>query len=127
MSILRKKINPCKPCKKNSPVPRFCVSEQVKEELPIYDTKGKKVSTYIRKRFRIKQIPLSEFENEGVTADMFSIENLQRAGIEPKLVTSPLIHATLEQRSVVQDFIEDTDFEELIEPSKSSKTIGQVE
>lgn len=116
MSILRTKINPCKPCKKHSPVPRFCISEQVTEELPVYNEKGKKVSTFIRKRFQTKQIPLSEFENEGVTADMFSIENLQRAGIEPKLVTTPLIKSTLEQRSIVQDYIEGTDFETLLEP-----------
>lgn len=115
MSILRTKIKACKPCKKYSPVPRFCISERVTEELPIYNEKGKKVSTYIRKRFQIKQIPLSEFENEGVTADMFSIENLQRAGIEPKLVTTPLLKSTLDERSLVQDFIEGTDFETLIE------------
>lgn len=120
MSILRhSKLKNCVPKLCNSPVPRFVESVRKVIDVPVYDKNGKLVETLRRRVVERSYIDPKEFSNVGIDCDMFSVENLQKAGINPTVIQTPLIKATLEQRSVVTDYIEGVDFEQFVEKKEN--------
>lgn len=53
-----------------------------------------------------KPIPVEELEHRGVSCEMFTIENLERAGIEMKQITTPLFTPQLDSLDSFADSIE---------------------
>lgn len=100
-------------------VPEFatCKREQVK--VPVYDSKGKQVSTRTEVRVSRSLISYDEFSHKGLTASMFSVEAMQDAGIPMQQITKPFIGIDLDKRSDIQDYIEGFDYESLIDSSSS--------
>lgn len=119
MSILRNsKLKNSKPNTQNSPAPRFIKSVRKTFDVPVYDKNGKLIQTIRRKVVERQFIDQKEFLNEGIDCDMFSVENLQKAGINPQIIQTPLLKATLEQQSVVTDYIEGLDYDSFVEEIK---------
>lgn len=110
-----------KPNPIDSPRPKFYLSERAEINEKVYNEKGKIVAERPRKVRILKEIPSSEFENKGITEDMFYIENLQKAGINPQLMSGPMIRATLEQKSVIQDYLEGADYDQIFQVEKGEE------
>lgn len=120
MSILRKNINSVKPSLADSPRPSFYRTSKKMAIKKIYDEHGKVISERETPVCVREIIPQEEFENKGVLASMFSIANLEAAGIEPKLITTPLFRSTLDNRSEITEAIEGFDFETIVENKSGS-------
>lgn len=78
----------------------------------------------------IEVIPHEEFENVGLSADLFTVENQLEAGIDlfkAKPITTPLFGMTLDNRSEAMEKLESFDFDSLLEksvPNPSAPTIN---
>lgn len=129
MSLLRK-FKAITPCVEDNIVPRFQQStlEDVIQE--VKDAKGNIISTRKVKTPIVKEIPDEDFENRGITVDMFSVEALSSVGknlFMQKPITTPFIKPTLEERSEASDYIEGFDYEQLSEGNSNVQSNNNVE
>lgn len=86
--------------------PEFKQSVLVPEERVIYDSKGKVVSREIVDVSRVQPIPHKEFENEGITSDMFGVEVQQRAGVQLHEFSSDFYGVSLDFREFYENAVE---------------------
>lgn len=112
--LLNSKTKGCKPNPKHTPNPVFVVSTRTKKEYVIRDENGKEIEKIYKSVNECKVVPSSEYANEGITEDMFSVDNLQAAGFNPQVITKPLICSTLEQRGETINMVDSPDFENYV-------------
>lgn len=87
--------------------------KQVKRK--IYDDDGNVVrEDFLSVPFQ-EEIPVEELEHRGVSCDMFTIENMQAAGVELSPITKPLFGITIDQRSLITEQVENFDYDSLTE------------
>lgn len=106
------------PCEDDNIVHQFETSSLVEMKEPVYNEKGKKVSERLVKKVQVNVIPASEFENSDIDCDLFSVENLQKAGIDLfKQAPTPvkIFGVDLDTRSQVADQLDDFDYSQLTE------------
>lgn len=92
------------------PVATFLESSIEEMEVPVYNETGKVVNKVIERRVVRKTIPRSVLENEGLSCEMFTVENLQRAGIDvtkQNPITKPLYRGSLDGISAAYDILND--------------------
>lgn len=104
---------------KRTPFQRTVLKKVVQS---VIDSLGNKVSERKCNVSVCEIIPQDEFFNPSVTADMFSIENLQASGIELRRVTTPLFTATPDEKAAFVQHVEGFDFDSLLDvlPSEPS-------
>lgn len=116
--LLRKTIVAESPCLEDSPTPSFMVSEVENRKQEIYDAAGVLVSEQIIEVPVQKVIPASDFENKGLKAELFSVENKKAAGVDvfgQKPMTSPFYRNSLDAIGDGIDTLNETDFEQIID------------
>lgn len=90
--------------------PKFKVSKRKKLLREVKDANGSIVSSsYVDVPF-IEEVPFSELANDGVTCEMFSLENIISSGIPLKSVSRPLYSMSLDSRSNVVDYLNSDNF-----------------
>lgn len=104
-----------KPVKPVWDVPKqtFYRSERKKAIRSICDENGKKLNEETIEVIVKTPISASELEHEGMTCEMFSIENLQRSGVDPtkeKPITRPLFRGSLDDISFVTEQLNNTEY-----------------
>lgn len=94
------------------------------EEVPVYDKTGKQVSTIVNNTFVKVPVPIEKLRNDGLTCDMFSIENLEKSGVMQTLVTQSQFSDDIHHVGEITDAIEGIDFSEYVEDinNEPSKT-----
>lgn len=93
----------------------------------IVDGDGKKISERKSKVAVMESIPDDEFFNPTITADMFSIENLQKSGVELRQVVSPFFVASLDEKASFIQHVESFDLDSLVDVLPSSPVINNDE
>lgn len=107
--MFRKEIKNETPIQDGTIFEPFCDShiEDVKE--PVYNSKGVIVAYNKKKKVIKEPISVEVLENRGIDCDMFTIDNLNKAGVSPQQLSMPQITSSLEERSYVQDQLENFD------------------
>lgn len=114
MSILRCNVQSVVPNPADNIEHTFVRSVSKEVAQVVYDDKGKEVAKRIARMPFVEPIPLSELANDGVTCDMFSIENLQKAGVSLQPVTAKFFGMSLDARSAAIETLNETDFDVLV-------------
>lgn len=99
-------------------VHHFETSSLVETIEPVYNDKGKKIKERLVKKVCVKVIPASEFENSDMDCDLFSVENMKKAGVDLfKQAPTPvkIFGADLDARSQVADQLDSFDYSQLTE------------
>ena len=98
-------------------------SEEVLEN--ITNQKGEVVRTIRSEHFRFHPVDETSNFHRGETADMYSITNLQKAGVELKKITTPYGILGLQDKSDYADYLDSVKLDDLkVEtPSPSGDTI----
>lgn len=97
----------------NNVVAQFVDSSIVEVEEPIYNEKGKVIDKRLVKQVKRTVIPRSVLENEGLSCEMFTIDNLQKAGVDPfkqTPITSPMLGNSIDSVSFAQEQLNDENF-----------------
>lgn len=108
-------------------VPTFHVAKRKKASYEIKDVKGKVVSKR-ESSVIVSEVPAhSEFENLGLSCDLFTVENQSKAGVDlfaKAPIKTPFFTLGLDGRSEATEQLENFDFDSLTEkdfeePSKT--------
>lgn len=123
MPLFRKKFHSSSVGDIPKPAPFYDTVPQT-EELPVYNKNGKQVSTIVNNTFLKVPVPIEKLRNDGLTCDMFSIENLEKSGVMQTLVTQSQFSDDIHHVGEITDVIEGIDFSEYVEDSNNepSKT-----
>lgn len=92
------------------PVASFLESSIEELEVPVYNETGKVINKFIEKRVIRKTIPQSVLENEGLSCEMFTVENLHRSGIDvmkQNPITKSFYRGSLDGISAAYDILND--------------------
>lgn len=81
MSLLRKKCIACIPDVEPA-IHEFKQSRSVEEIVPVFNKDGKKVREVRQRSVVYDSIPSETWENKGVKASLFSLENQVNAGVD---------------------------------------------
>lgn len=123
MPLFRKKFHAGSCGDIPKPAPFYDTIPQT-EEVPVYDKTGKQVSTIVNNTFVKVPVPIEKLRNDGLTCDMFSIENLEKSGVMQTLVTQSQFSDDIHHVGEITDAIEGIDFSEYVEDinNEPSKT-----
>lgn len=80
MSVLRRKCVACVPVVE-PPVHEFKMSRSVDEIIPVFNKDGVKVRTYKQKKVVYDSIPIEQWENKGVSSELFRLDNQVENGV----------------------------------------------
>lgn len=80
MSILRSNCKSCIP-ESNTFEREFLFSRSVLESIPVFDKDGKKVREQRVKKVVYDKLPAETWENKGLDASLFSLENQLASGV----------------------------------------------
>lgn len=97
----------------NNVVAVFVDASIVEVEEPVYNEKGKVIDKRLVKQVKRVVIPRSVLENEGLSCEMFTIENLKKAGVDPfkqTPITSPMLGNSIDSVSFAQQQLNDENF-----------------
>ena len=95
MSILRSKCKSCIP--ESNPFEReFLFSRSVLESIPVFDKDGKKVREQRVKKVVYDKLPAETWENKGLDASLFSLENQLASGVPVSQFTGSFIGLDLD-------------------------------
>lgn len=124
MSILRSSsVRHVEPDPNDMPKRAFRSSSLKDVVRTISDGKGNVVSeSSVRVPIR-EEIPHSVFANDGITCEMFSVENMQRAGVALAPVERSFYGMSLDRRSQVVEELNEADFDQALEPDVESSKI----
>lgn len=118
-SILRSQHCSCSPCPNETVVPIFCESKIQERLVSICDSDGTKIKEVVsRSPFR-SPISNDVLEHSGESCDMYTLENLERAGVNLTTITIPFYRPSLADASQTLDYLEHFDTNQLIEQSKT--------
>lgn len=119
MSVLRKNVVPCIPdfdCIEHT----FVDSRSVEEIVPVFDKNGKKVREFKQKSVERVEIPADVWENRGIKADLFSLENQLNSGVDVKPFNGSFIGIDLDESDRLgDDFI--SSFNKFVSESQETK------
>ena len=106
MALLRKSVRACKPEKESLTLRTFKESKVVQSLVPIYDSKGNKVSEHYVSSVVKEEIPIERLRHDGLTVDMFSLQTQIDAGVQLKefngtFMTDSLSDMALKGRTAV--------------------------
>ena len=90
----------------------------------IVDADGKKISERVTSVAVMEKIPDDEFFNKHVTADMFSIENMQKSGVELRPVLSPFFVASMDEKASLVQQVESFDLDSLVDVLPSQPIVS---
>lgn len=123
MPLFRKKFHAGSVGDLPKPAPFYDTVPQT-EEVPVYDKTGKQVSSIVNNTFVKVPVPLEKLRNDGLTCDMFSIDNLEKSGVLQTLVTQSQFSDDIHHVGEITDAIEGIDFSEYVEDinNEPSKT-----
>lgn len=116
--MLKNKLNNCTPNPADVVVPRFVRSITKEHKQKIFDGKGNVVSERLVKVPSVEEISNEEFENVGLTCDMFDFDTQKAAGRDPfqaTPITTPLFGMSLDARSVAIEQLDNFNYDELTE------------
>lgn len=116
--MLKTKVNHCNPNPADVVVPRFVRSVTKEHKQKIFDRKGNVVLERLVKVPSVEEISNEEFENVGITCDMFDFDTLKAAGRDPfqgTPITTPLFGMSLDARSVAMEQLDNFNYDELTE------------
>lgn len=102
MSLLRKSCVACVPTIE-LPVHEFKESKSVEEIVPVFDKDGNKVRTLKQRKVVMESIPQEQWENKGVSASLFSLENQVASGVNVSEFTGNFIGLDLDVSSQLGD------------------------
>lgn len=86
-------------------IPEFKKSVVVDEVRAVLDKDGKTVTTETVQVSRCVPIPHEDFENKGVTCDLFGVEVSQKAGVQLHEFTSQFYGVPLESRESLESIV----------------------
>ena len=89
-------------------IPQFKMSLVQDEEHAVLGHDGKTVTTEIVTVSRTVPIPHEEFENKGVTCDLFGVEVSQKAGVQLHEFTSQFYGVPLDSREQLENIVNDS-------------------
>ena len=95
MSILRKNCVSCVP-ESNSFEREFLFSRSVMESVPVFNKDGVKIREQKVKRVVYDKLPAEEWENKGIDASLFSLENQIASGVPVSQFTGNFIGLDLD-------------------------------
>lgn len=84
----------------------------------ITNQKGDVVRQVRNEYFKFHPVDETQHFHRGETADMYSITNLQRAGVELKPITTPYSTLGLQEKSDYADYLESVNLDNLKAPSQ---------
>lgn len=122
--MLNVRFNSEKPCLDDNIIPQFSASYVKEFKIEIRDDNGKLVETRIEKRPFTKVLSSSDFENEDLPCELFSVENMKKAGVDLfKQSPTPvkLFGLSLEDRSAVAEHLDNFDYSQLTESDFDGK------
>lgn len=80
MSVLRKKCVACVPVVE-PPVHEFKMSRSVEEVTPVFNKDGVQVRSLRQKKVVYDSIPNEQWENKGISAELFRLDNQAENGV----------------------------------------------
>lgn len=122
---MRYRFNHVKPSPDNCVVPAFVQSVRKKAKRNILDEKGNVIGTEIVQLPVVSPIPHEEFENVGLSCDLFTPENQKAAGVDLRTlppISTPFFGMTLDQRSEAVEQLENFDYDSLLEKKQASES-----
>lgn len=122
---MRYRFSHCTPSPDNYVVPAFVQSVRKKVKRNILDEKGHVIGSEIVQLPVVSPIPHEEFENVGLSCDLFTPEVQEESGVDLRSkppIAVPFFGMTLDQRSSVVDQLENFDYDSLLEKKQASKS-----
>lgn len=117
-TILRSCHCGCSPSLGDNIVPVFCESKIQERLVSIHDSNGKKIKEVVSRTPFRSPISKDVLEHSGESCDMYTLENLERAGVTLTTITTPFYRPSLADSSQTLDYLENFDTNQLIEKSQ---------
>lgn len=105
-------------------VPSFVSSQRKDVIRAVYDENGKKVGTEKVSVPIVVAIDHSEFENLGLNCDLFAVENQDSDLFSKKPITTPFFGMTIDERGNAESYLDNFDFDSLVEKPQQDGTIN---